>query len=337
MADAIVAEGLFRRFGSTVALDGLDLTVREGTVTGLLGPNGAGKTTAVRVLSTLLRPDSGCAVVAGLDVRTDAVKLRGRIGLSGQYAAIDDDLTARENLTMIGRLYHLGAAASVKRADELLERFDLTQHANRRVKGYSGGMRRRVDLACAVVSKPEVLFLDEPTTGLDVRSRIGMWEVIGELVRGGSTLLLTTQYLEEADQLADRIAVVDHGRVIAEGTSEELKARISGERLELTVATPAEVSTARTLLREIAQGAITVDEEHNHVIVPVDDGPQALVAGIRLLDDAHVRLVGADLRRPSLDEVFLALTARHIPVLDAADERGHAVGMVSAKTKEQVK
>jgi ABC-2 type transport system ATP-binding protein len=172
-----------------------------------------------------------------------------------------------------------------------------------------------------VVSKPEVLFLDEPTTGLDVRSRIGMWEVIGELVRGGSTLLLTTQYLEEADQLAGRIAVVDHGRVIAEGTSDELKARIGGERLELTVASPAEVSTARTLLREIAQGAITVNEEHNHVIVPMDDGPQALVAGIRLLDDAHVRLVGADLRRPSLDEVFLALTARHAPVLDAADER----------------
>ncbi|MFJ1597402.1 ATP-binding cassette domain-containing protein [Streptomyces sp. NPDC088261] len=308
MTNAIVAEGLTKRFGDNVGLNGLDLTVRQGTVLGLLGPNGSGKTTTVRVLSTLLRADSGRAVVAGLDVRKDAVALRRKIGLSGQYAAVDEDLTARENLRMIGRLYHLGAAASVKRADELVERFGLTKDADRQVKGYSGGMRRRVDLACAVVSRPEVLFLDEPTTGLDVRSRMAMWEVIAELVSGGTTLLLTTQYLEEADQLADRITVMEQGKVVAEGTPDELKARVGGERLELTLGSREDVAEARRILREIAQGEITVDEEDDRVIVPITDGPSALVGAIRLLDGARVRLIGTTVRRPSLDEVFLSLT-----------------------------
>jgi ABC-2 type transport system ATP-binding protein len=320
MTNAIVAEGLRRSFGPNTALDGFDLTVREGTVHGLLGPNGSGKTTTVRVLSTLLRPDAGRATVAGLDVLTKAPELRRLIGLSGQYAAVDEDLTARENLRMVARLYHLGATASKQRADELLERFGLTKDADRPVKGYSGGMRRRVDLACAVVSKPQVLFLDEPTTGLDVRSRMAMWDVISELVRGGSTLLLTTQYLEEADQLADRITVMDQGRVIAEGTPDELKDRVGGERLEITVGSASDATEAGTLLRDIAQGGETsVDKENNRVIVPVADGPEALVNSVRLLDRSQVRLVGTTLRRPSMDEVFLALTERPPAGEQAAD------------------
>ncbi|WP_338785122.1 ATP-binding cassette domain-containing protein [Streptomyces sp. DG1A-41] len=311
MTNAIVAEGLRRSFGPNTALDGFDLTVREGTVHGLLGPNGSGKTTTVRVLSTLLRPDAGRATVAGLDVLTDAAELRRKIGLSGQYAAVDEDLTARENLKMVARLYHLGATASRQRADELLERFGLTDDADRPVKGYSGGMRRRVDLACAVVSKPQVLFLDEPTTGLDVRSRMAMWDVIAELVRGGSTLLLTTQYLEEADQLADRITVMDQGKVIAEGTPDELKDRVGGERLEITVGSASDAAAASSLLQDLAQGGeVSVDEENNRVIVPVSDGPEALVNSVRLLDRSPVRLVGTTVRRPSMDEVFLALTDR---------------------------
>ncbi|MCZ9353800.1 ATP-binding cassette domain-containing protein [Streptomyces mutabilis] len=308
MTHAILAEGLSRRFGSTRALDGLDLAVREGSVMSLLGPNGSGKTTTVRVLATLLRPDSGRATVAGLDVLKDMVKLRRKIGLSGQYAAVDEDLTARENLRMVGRLYHLGATAANRRADELLERFGLASEADRQVKGYSGGMRRRVDLACAVISRPEVLFLDEPTTGLDVRSRRALWEVISELVGEGSTLLLTTQYLEEADELSDRITVVDRGRVIAEGTPDELKARVGSDRLELTLANAQDLTTARRLMVGIAEGDITADEKENQLVVPVGDGSEALVAAIRRLDGEGLGLVGAGLRRPTLDEAFLALT-----------------------------
>ena len=236
MTKAIVAEGLIKKYGDVVALDGLDIEVEEGTVLGLLGPNGAGKTTTVRILTTLLEPDSGHATVNGLDVVEDARNLRRIIGLSGQNAAVDEHLTGFENLDMVGRLYHLGRTKSRERAHELLERFDLVEAGGRPAKGYSGGMRRRLDLAAALVAEPPVLFLDEPTTGLDPRSRLGMWDVIANLVRGGTTLLLTTQYLEEADQLAHQIAVIDRGKVIAEGTSDELKAEVGGERLEFTLA-----------------------------------------------------------------------------------------------------
>jgi len=310
MADAIVAEGLVKRYGSVVALDGLDLVVPEGSIMGLLGPNGAGKTTAVRVLTTLLESDSGRASVAGLDVVEDARALRKRIGLSGQYAAVDETLTGFENLDMVGRLYHLGRAPSRERARELLERFDLVEAADRQVKGYSGGMRRRLDLAAALVAKPVVLFLDEPTTGLDPRSRLGMWDVIEELVAGGTTVLLTTQYLEEADRLADQIAVIDHGRVIAEGTSDQLKAQVGGERLELTVASARDVELTRKALGPLAIAEITADTRGNHVVVPVSGGADLLVEAVRLLDGEAIKVLDIGLRRPTLDDVFLTLTGR---------------------------
>jgi len=310
MADAIVAEGLVKRYGSVVALDGLDLVVPEGSIMGLLGPNGAGKTTAVRVLTTLLEFDSGRASVAGLDVVEDARALRKRIGLSGQYAAVDETLTGFENLDMVGRLYHLGRAPSRERARELLERFDLVEAADRQVKGYSGGMRRRLDLAAALVAKPVVLFLDEPTTGLDPRSRLGMWDVIEELVAGGTTVLLTTQYLEEADRLADQIAVIDHGRVIAEGTSDQLKAQVGGERLELTVASARDVELTRKALGPLAIAEITADTRSNHVVVPVSGGADLLVEAVRLLDGEAIKVLDIGLRRPTLDDVFLTLTGR---------------------------
>src|ERR687893_932166 len=257
MADgrpAILAEGLKKSYGETRALAGLELEVEEGTVLGLLGPNGAGKTTAVRILTTLLKPDAGHAEVAGLDVVRQADELRSRIGLTGQYAAVDEYLTGWENLEMVGRLYHLSRRYSRKRADELLERFDLTEAGARMVKTYSGGMRRRLDLAASLVYSPQVLFLDEPTTGLDPRSRLAMWGIIAELVSGGTTLLLTTQYLDEADRLADRIAVVDSGTVIAEGTADELKARVGGERLEVTVTQGADLGAAMRVLERYAKG-----------------------------------------------------------------------------------
>jgi len=256
---AILVEGLEKRFGTNYALRGLDLAVEEGTVLGLLGPNGAGKTTAVRILATLLAPDAGRAEVAGLDVVAQADALRSRIGLTGQYAAVDEYLTGRENLEMVGRLYHLPKRRARQRAEELLARFDLVDAAARIVKTYSGGMRRRLDLAASLILAPPVLFLDEPTTGLDPRSRMAMWDVIGELVAGGTTLLLTTQYMEEADQLAHRIAVIDHGRVIAEGTADELKARIGGERLAITVARGSDLDAARRALTPYGAGEMYID------------------------------------------------------------------------------
>ncbi len=325
MEYAIEATGLVKRYGSVVALDGLDLAVPEGTVTGLLGPNGAGKTTAVRVLTTLLTPDSGTARVGGLDVVADADRLRGMIGLSGQYAAVDEDLTGFENLDMVGRLYHLGPRVSRERARELLDQFNLAAAADRPVKGYSGGMRRRLDLAGALVAKPRVLFLDEPTTGLDLRSRLGMWDVIAELVAAGSTLLLTTQYLEEADRLADQIAVIDHGRVIASGTSDDLKDRVGGERLELTVGTVAELATAQVTLKPLACGEVVVDEQTRQLTVPVSGGADVLAESLRRLGGEPVTVMEIGLRRPTLDDVFLFLTGHaaedEVPGGDRPTER----------------
>jgi ABC-2 type transport system ATP-binding protein len=310
MAEMIRASGLVKRYGQVTALDGFDLVVAEGTVVGLLGPNGAGKTTAVRVFTTLLDPDSGDAEVAGVDVRTDPAGVRERIGLSGQYAAVDEYLTGFENLDMVGRLYRLGRRRSRERARELLERFTLSDAGDRPVKTYSGGMRRRLDLAAALVAQPSVLFLDEPTTGLDPRSRTDMWEVIRELVRGGTTLLLTTQYLEEADRLADDIVVIDRGRVIAQGTGDQLKAQVGGERVELVVEKPSDVALARPVLAELAVGEVLVEEHNRRLTAPVSGGAGALMAALRRLDAEGVTVLDVGLRRPTLDDVFLTLTGR---------------------------
>ncbi|MFX0573441.1 ATP-binding cassette domain-containing protein [Nocardia nepalensis] len=308
MPDALVAEGLVKRYGRLVALDGLDLSVPEGTVTALLGPNGAGKTTTVRVLTTLLIPDAGHATVAGIDVLRNPQALRSRIGASGQYAAVDEYLTGFENLEMVGRLYHMGVQRSKERARELLERFRLSDAADRPVKGYSGGMRRRLDLAGALVANPPVLFLDEPTTGLDPRARLDLWDVIEELVAGGTTLLLTTQYMEEADRLADSIAVIDHGKVIARGTSDELKTLVGGDRIELTVDHADNLATAQEALKGLADGEIHLEPGLRRITVPVSNGSQALVDAVGRLSTHNVQIHDVGLRRPSLDDVFLILT-----------------------------
>jgi len=309
--NAVVAEGLVKtyrtRAGVVRALDGLDLVVPEGAVLGLLGPNGAGKTTTVRILATLLRPDGGRATVAGFDVVKDSQRLRGAIGLSGQYAAVDENLTGEENLVLFGRLYQLARSEATKRARELLEQFDLSEAARRVVKTYSGGMRRRLDLACALIGQPRILFLDEPTTGLDPRSRLALWEVIRARARQGVTVLLTTQYLEEADELASTIAVVDHGKIIARGTADELKARVGGERIEVVVQDPARFEAARGILAG-DDGAGTFDAHAGRLIVPARGGVQHLMAVLRELDAAGIALADVGLRRPTLDEVFLALT-----------------------------
>ncbi len=311
MTEVISARQLVKSYGKQVkALDGLDLSVPEGTVLCLLGPNGAGKTTAVRILTTLLKPDSGSVHVAGVDVLADPNEARKRIGLSGQNAAVDEDLSGYENLEMIGRLYRLGFKPAKARAHELLERFELTDAANRPVKTYSGGMRRRLDLACALVAQPPVLFLDEPTTGLDPRGRTNMWDVIRDLLRTGTTLLLTTQYLEEADQLADDIIVIDHGRAIAQGTANQLKAQVGGERIEVVVATDDDVTAARQILDQIAVGDLHVDDHTRAVSAPVSGGAKDLMAALRQLDAAEVDVLDVGLRRPTLDDVFLSLTGR---------------------------
>ena len=321
MTDAVIARGLVKHYGKVRALDGIDLTVPRGSVLCLLGPNGAGKTTAIRILTTLLRPDAGTAEVAGVDVLKDPREVRRKIGLSGQYAAVDEYLTGFENLDMIGRLYHLGRKVSRERARELLAQFQLEDAGDRMAKTYSGGMRRRLDLAGALVADPPVLFLDEPTTGLDPRSRIDMWEVIKRLVTGGTSLLLTTQNLEEADLLASNIVVIDHGKVIAEGTADQLKAQVGGERLEITVADGGQLGAAKDLLEPLGVGRASLELHRRSLLMPVSGGARVLTEALRRLDAAQIGVDDVGLRRPTLDDVFLSFTGHATEETD-----GHVSG-----------
>ncbi|MFD7104074.1 ATP-binding cassette domain-containing protein [Streptomyces celluloflavus] len=301
---AIVVEGLRKRYKDKQALDGLDLTVRAGTVQGILGPNGAGKTTAVRIMSTLLRPDEGRIEVSGINVRTRAEEVRSQIGLLGQNAAVDEELSGRQNLEMFGRLHHLGARRAGARADELLAQFGLADTGNKAIKQYSGGMRRRLDLAASLISRPQVLFLDEPTTGLDPRGRTEVWNAVRSLVGGGTTVLLTTQYLEEADQLADRIAVINHGKVIAEGTADELKSTTGGDRIDVVLHDTAQLDRAASLL----PGEVHKDEDRRMVSASISNRMAALTETVRALQAAGIEAEDIAVRRPTLDEVFMHLT-----------------------------
>ena len=325
---SVIAEDLVKTYRSSAvrALDHLSLDVEEGTVLSVLGPNGAGKTTCVRILATLLKPDSGRAMVGGIDVIKHPEKVREVIGLSGQYAAVDEILTGWDNLVMFGQLYHLGKKASIARAEELLERFSLTDSAKRPIKTYSGGMRRRLDLAASLIVKPKVLFLDEPTTGLDPRGRQEMWSVIEELVKGGVTLLLTTQYLEEADQLADEIAVIDHGKVIARGTSDALKKQVGGERLEIVVESQ-NIAKTMEVVANISGNKASLDEGLRMISAPVSTGATALIETLRSLDAAGIHPLDVGLKRPSLDDVFLSLTGH------AAEEKTEEVATPGRRKK----
>jgi ABC-2 type transport system ATP-binding protein len=322
MTDAAVeAQGLTKSFGDVRALDGIDLRAPAGTILGLLGPNGAGKTTAVRILTTLLPPDGGSARVAGLDVVKDAAALRSQIGLAGQYAAVDENLSGFENLEMVGQLYHLGRGPARERSRELLERFELTDAADRLAKTYSGGMRRRLDLAAALVARPPVLFLDEPTTGLDPRSRLQLWETIEARVAAGTTVLLTTQYLDEADRLADRIAVIDQGRVIEEGTSDELKSRVGGERLEVTLAEYAQEPAAIEALAPLTDERPKC--EHGILVMPLKRDRGNIAEAVRRLDAASVGITDIAVRRPTLDDVFISLTG-HVAEISEDEQQEEA-------------
>ena len=319
MADTMIeVAGVKKAFGTTKALCGVDLAADRAKVLGLLGPNGAGKTTLVRILATLLLPDEGSARIAGLDVVRDADAVRPIIGLAGQYAAVDETLTGRENLELVGRLYHLGRPEVRRRADEVLERFSLTGAADRQVKTYSGGMRRRLDLGASLVANPPVLILDEPTTGLDPRSRVEMWGFIETLVADGTTILLTTQYLDEADRLAHRIVVIDYGKVIAEGTSDQLKDQLGGDVVELRVASPSDLDKALAAIAELGDGKPQVDAEYGRLTLPAKGGPATLMAAARRLDESDITLEDLSLRRPSLDDVFMALTG-HSAGADGSD------------------
>lgn len=326
----IDVQGISKSFGQTLALDRVDIEVQAGTVLGLLGPNGSGKTTLVRVLTTLLRPDAGTASVAGYDVVRDAVSLRSMIGLAGQFAAVDEMLTGRENLELVGLLYHLGKAERKRRAHEVLERLSLADVGDRLVRTYSGGLRRRLDLGASLVGRPAVLILDEPTTGLDPATRIDLWQFIADLVTGGTTVLLTTQYLEEADRLANQIVVIDHGRVIAQGTSTQLKAQLGSDLLEVTLADPGRLEEAARLLADLGNGAPTIDHVRRLVSVPSTGKARTVIEAARRLQDRDIELEDIMLRRPSLDDVFLTLTGHSgVPGVPAAAPDPHTATRTS--------